>query len=184
MSDIIWGDEIAVNGKRPEWLADDQAMQYQHRIEQDGNWGNSPARHWNWNNEDWQCVTAIRLPADHPHYATLSAPTAPNTPAGYSDEVVGRISRALRAYARNDPSLILTGKSIAAELYALADLLPEPADGDLAEARELEAIASERNGFHDYAKALRAGEYDDDGPVRCTLNGIRRGRALAASEAS
>lgn len=72
-SSVEWGPAIAVDGKRPGWLAIDQVAQYQHRIERDGSWGKGAARHWNWNDEDWQCVTAIRLPADHPHYRQAEA---------------------------------------------------------------------------------------------------------------
>jgi hypothetical protein len=73
------------------------------------------------------------------------------------------------------PGIIYEARDL---LPLLKALLPEPVDADLVEARELEATAAEANGFEEYARNIRAGEYDDDGPVRCTLNGIKRGRAL------
>lgn len=63
MDDVVWGAEIAVDGKKPDWLAGDEVC----AIFDDGNWlygcGENPARGWCWVN-----VSAFKLLADHPHY--------------------------------------------------------------------------------------------------------------------
>jgi len=62
MSDIIWGEPIAVDGKRPEWLEDDVRISGRDGM-CDMWWILLPSA------VTWRPVTAIRLPADHPHYA-------------------------------------------------------------------------------------------------------------------
>lgn len=61
-------------------------------------------------------------------------------------------------------------------------IAPEPVDPLLVEAREIEARHCELAGFNARARQIRAGEYDEDGPVRCTLRGLRRGMELGRSD--
>ena len=56
MSDIVWGEPIEVNGVRPEWLRDDDIVQY------DGI-GAAPAAMWGLDGHG-----EYRLPASHPFY--------------------------------------------------------------------------------------------------------------------
>ncbi len=79
--EINWGPEIAVEGKRPAWLRGVQAC-----LMKTGAWctwqpptPRNPAEEWAWSHGDGRPnITAIRLPADHPHYATHNTPTAPS----------------------------------------------------------------------------------------------------------
>jgi len=64
MSDIQWGPEIKVYGKKPEWLEHDEKV-----LPQWGSYwypimGGAPAKCV----ADWLIVTAIRIPADHWYY--------------------------------------------------------------------------------------------------------------------
>jgi len=64
--EIVWGPAIAVDGKRPGWIADDVQCRAQDRFRKwygGGNGVNQPAEDWH-----WPTVSAISLPADHPHY--------------------------------------------------------------------------------------------------------------------
>lgn len=65
-----------------------------------------------------------------------------------------------------------------ARTAAIVAELPEPVDPDLIEARHQESEALERNGFIEGALRVRNGEMDEEGPVRCRLEGIKRGREL------
>lgn len=59
-----WGNEIAVNGVRPDWLRDDERISF--------NFGAgykfSNLEGWTPVNIEWRDKYAIRLPADHPYY--------------------------------------------------------------------------------------------------------------------
>jgi len=59
-----YGPEIPVNGKRPEFVRDDDMVQVQWRY---ATWGEYPASCI----QGWvSSITTIRLPATHPYYAT------------------------------------------------------------------------------------------------------------------
>ena len=77
--EIVWGPAIAVDGKRPGWLGE-----FADRIayQRNGNRWFGPHPQWPdmWSESDivgsgsgWGNVTAIRLPADHPHYRQTEA---------------------------------------------------------------------------------------------------------------
>lgn len=57
MSKVEWGPEIAVNGKKPDWLDNNEGITY--------SINDAPiaARHW-----PWVAMTEFRLPADHWYY--------------------------------------------------------------------------------------------------------------------
>ena len=74
--------------------------------------------------------------------------------------------------------LTSTIDQIASALRERGLIAPEPVDPLLVEAREIEARHCELAGFNARARQIRAGEYDEDGPVRCTLRGLRRGMEL------
>jgi len=64
---VQWGPEIVVDGKRPEWLKDDDRFCYFHN--EANYWVNdTKAEDWEEPIGGFRWVTAIRLPADHPHY--------------------------------------------------------------------------------------------------------------------
>lgn len=185
MSGVAWGPEIAVNGKRPEWLTQADVIDW--RWSAEGDWHATqfdhyarglPASHVSIENGAY----AIRLRADHPHYTRNVTPTQQDAISG---EVVERQRDALTWIADfaaskrrgTDDWFDLTE----IEQVARRALLPEPVDRDLIAAREAEAKASEANGFSDYAAKVRAGG-DDNGPVRLRYEGIKLGRALADGE--
>lgn len=61
---IEWGPEIPVNGKRPGWLADGTPIK---PVDNECEWmGYAVVQ--GVDHKWWPDVTAIRLPADHPHY--------------------------------------------------------------------------------------------------------------------
>jgi len=72
-----WGDPIAVDGKRPEWLKDGERIRRRDRDavdDRNDGWGRVGSEHeveakaLDWRN--W--VTHIRLPASHPYYLATS----------------------------------------------------------------------------------------------------------------
>lgn len=65
MTDIKWGEPIAVDGNRPEWLHDGELMQYQ--TSDRTKWFDMK---WGWG---WAVIGGdIRLPASHPYYLATS----------------------------------------------------------------------------------------------------------------
>lgn len=68
------------------------------------------------------------------------------------------------------------------EARAIVAELPKPVDPDLIEARRMESQQADNNGFIDYAVSVRNGDQDNEGPVRCRYDGIKRGRELAREE--
>lgn len=81
MTDIVWGDRIEVNAKRPHWIGDDQKLVviWDHAngiVSQPNAWTPallSETRH----TPSWDAVYAIRLPADHWAYKPLNAGLEP-----------------------------------------------------------------------------------------------------------
>ena len=69
--ETAWGDEIVVNGVRPEWLEDGVSLGYT----RDGHsWYGPDERFWTekdivGNCDGWNSVRAIKLRANHPHYS-------------------------------------------------------------------------------------------------------------------
>lgn len=186
MSAITWGPEIAVDGKRPEWLDTGPCKAFIDSSDAFHGWTDDwedtletdPAG-WKWVKDDGSPrITRIRLPANHPHYATQSHPTAP-IPSEVGPEVVERLQRAVQAYARNDRGLIASGKSVHAELVDLAGMLPEPVDEDLIAAREAVMSMTDRPF---YSWKIRDGEHDDSPLVQGALAAIKHCRALVAGD--
>lgn len=74
MTDIKWGHAIAVDGKRPSWLGDEQRFMLKaHDADSHGTWN---GEHTIWRGREWRDhykISAIRLPADHPHYRQTEA---------------------------------------------------------------------------------------------------------------
>jgi len=86
MTEIVWGPEIAVDGKRPNIDLDATPWQ----------WTDNRGRHWFTSNGfsgnyDWSTdFDHFRLPADHPHYATSKPHPAPS-PSEVGPEVLERL---------------------------------------------------------------------------------------------
>jgi hypothetical protein len=68
---IEWGDPIAVDGERPEWLRATEPFQW--RLEGTADF-NEESDNESWFDKDrmWTLPTAIRLPASHPYYLATS----------------------------------------------------------------------------------------------------------------
>lgn len=75
MGDVVWGPEILVDGKRPEWLARDQQVDWSSPSKPF--YGRITERAHEWAATDWACVSTIRLPADHPAYIAIDKGFAP-----------------------------------------------------------------------------------------------------------
>lgn len=102
-----------------------------------------------------------------------------------SPELVERMVALVRAYGHGAGLAFeqATGRSVFAEAMLLADLLPEPVDPDLIEAREIVAsghdvYAAESPWHANEAVKVRAGQDDRLFRVADTFAGIKRGREL------
>jgi len=168
MTDIEWGPAIAVDGKRPGWLADDDKAVcgcHGHEIRP--------------STTLWFSVESLRLPADHPHYRQ------PTPQADTKPDVTTRMEALVRGLAEGHRGSWTWAAEKIDEARAIVALLPEPVDPDLIEAREIVAkcckwfsnaadqrlmVPSILDGSWDEAKA---------GLVQATLAAIKRGRELA-----
>lgn len=105
--------------------------------------------------------------------------------AEISQELVERMATVIRAYAHSDGSHIKTGRSVHAELLAVASELPVPVDPDLLEAREVAASYCQKGSYISIsageasANHIRAGLRDDDTFVQAMLAAIKRGKEIA-----
>lgn len=86
---IKWGAEIPVDGKRPEWLADDVMVRF---IDPDGTVWNGAVKAGS--TSVWPIIGAIRLPADHFAYTVFAWNEAhpdeqPFIPWGGGDDAPG-----------------------------------------------------------------------------------------------
>lgn len=79
-----WGPEIAVNGVRPEWLRDD--VQISFKYSSGGEF--SILEDWFAPKITWEDKYAIRLPAEHPHYAQPSPADTVTVQVMSEDEAV------------------------------------------------------------------------------------------------
>jgi len=185
MTEIVWGDEIAVDGKRPKWLEDGDAV--------DVRWG-GPDHSWftadvpmgaEALHVEWEGAVAIRLPADHPRYATLRPATAPR-PSEVGQEVVLTAEQAemLRKTLAGIGACVGTTigrQTVFVPAHLVSDarqalaLLPEPVDADLVEARKMAADIG-IPGF--LWSQIGRGMCDGNPLVIGLLAGIQRGRAL------
>lgn len=129
MTEITWGPEIAVNGKRPDWLKDKDWVTFRNTASYSEKW--SEKHHA----EDIRFgggirsdpyVTLIRLPADHPHYATQQPRTAPSG-GEVGPEVLERMIACLRAAAAVAKDSVFGQSGYASEARAIVALL-EPVD--------------------------------------------------------
>lgn len=153
---IKWGEPIKVDGKRPDWLQGcvmcdlktDYGWTDSDSVEPD----DAPAEDW-----AWDVVTHIRLPHDHPHYATQQ--TTPAVP----QEVVERMVKLCKGMAA-DSRRVFTAEI--EEARAIVAML-EPVDGD-------EAIA---------VQMCKDGGWVTDGKGKeLVLAAIKKGRDLALAD--
>lgn len=74
MTDIGWGAEIAVDGKRLDWLTDAETSSIKWSVHTSPHdFGVSQPDVWKrFGNHDWEALHAIRLPASHPYYLATS----------------------------------------------------------------------------------------------------------------
>lgn len=190
-SPVEWGPEIRVDGKRPEWLGS-----FAKRIvyQRDGkDWYDpSPFSPDMWSERDisdnrdgWASVTAIRLPADHPHYRQ---PTTPERDPALWDRMAALVRRMGTIYRDAGSPAELPPRNYDMRDYAEArdiqNLLPKPVDPDLIEAREIAASMLEVAQGGTHIEETRRGERDGYVHVCIALAGIQRGRELAAPEVS
>lgn len=169
---IVWGPEIRVDGKRPEWLEGSVEVDWRHADDEFAGRGRALAGRLCFEGTHVaRPVAAIRLPADHPHYRQ---PTAPELDPALWDRIV----RAIHAYASGSPELITTGRSVYAEMQALSAELPKLTDPDLIEARR---IVKEVNLMSSYD--YEGGTFDETPIVQAALVALKRGRALAGEQA-
>src|SRR5215217_2294297 len=75
---VEFGEAIRVDGKRPEWLATDQAFDWSRTEGFTDGWLVSPANRLipqsvKFSSKEWACIEFIYLPTDHPYYAATSA---------------------------------------------------------------------------------------------------------------
>lgn len=159
-----WGPEIAVAGKRPEWLGDDGQ-------EISGRY--SPGAHDWYRGDadlasafDWKNLVSFRLPANHPHYAAKLA-------RGTSHDQLERMEALEALLKRVAADDIPLGEYLDIKKTARA-LLPESVDPDLVEARRIVAEALP-HGREDFL----AGKWDNTPSIQVPLACLKRGRELA-----
>lgn len=63
-----WGEAIAVNGVRPDWLRDDEVISFSTTRVDFGAWSDSDVGARVGDGWAWSIIRGIRLPADHPYY--------------------------------------------------------------------------------------------------------------------
>jgi len=102
MTEIVWGPEIAIDGKRPEWLEiSDFPSGSQGFARTSWGWVGNRDRSYPIEKWAWSIITHIRLPADHPHYTAFKPHPAPS-PSEVGPEVVERLIGAVRELAARD----------------------------------------------------------------------------------
>lgn len=151
---IVWGPEIQVNGKRPEWLTDQDTFAW---------YGSS----YRGKSHDWDGVGTIRLPADHPHYRQPSAPE--RDPASWN-----RMEALVRRMVNETPEH-LEGAWVREARAIIKDI----ASDELREAREVCAQAAIRAGQKDQADEYRNGRWDNGYTMDVAKLALRRGRELS-----
>lgn len=187
---IDWGAEIPVDGKRPEWLDGYDGPVRWFNCDQPCGVTLLKSGRLNWGNYygmEKGGVHAIRLPADHPHYAwqasghslgnnNLGTNDVPTPPQGIAPEVVtltgeqANMLRKLLAWVKAVPGPF-------ADEAAACLAMMEPVDGDLLEARR---IAADHVPFA--AEKLLSGQEDGTASIKAVLAAIKRGRSLAAGD--
>ena len=197
-SEVEWGPEIPVNGVRPAWLRQTDMVQLKTqmgwRAVHDG-WTDPkmspPLENWAWSHSNGgACIVAIRLPANHPHYAAGRATNAPTPPVqGQSgvrtgveclermEALVRRMADYYNTGSSDDEAIAHEALSWMREAHSLRALLLEPVDGDLVEARLI------ADGYLDApSKDIEDGGWDSSDVVQAALEAIKRGRALQMGE--
>lgn len=190
-----WGAEIPVNGKRPGWLkGNDEVLLQECGLPFYKT--SMLASEINWHSD----LEAIRLPADHPHYAQPTLPddltarmVAENerlrkaieralqcTPSIGSKYVglAGMTYRQVIKYDCGDPWAILRGALVASEPES------ELIDNDLIEARKIAGDYWMSKGDHLGQRRSVNGEMDGSRDIDIALAAIKRGRALERGEGS
>lgn len=131
-----WGPEIAVNGKRPEWLDPREIISgvYPAGIHTCYKGAADSVRVFDWSN-----LVSFRLPADHPHYARPEVNGNSRTPTP-SPELTARMVGAIRELAARDNgdgtvSLVGIQRTVQDAVEIAAEL--EPVNGDEAEIQKL-----------------------------------------------
>ena len=111
---------------------------------------------------------------------------APATPTRTALEQLEKYEGLLRRLAECSASLGEPGepvRKLVVEARAIVAELPEVADGDLLEARNVVMqVHKDRGYMNEDRAALDAGEYDNDQPVLIAVAAIKRGRALERGE--
>lgn len=164
---IVWGPEIRVNGKRPEWLADGDIIQWSWAGDGDVWLGKgTPARRY-FQPGEGDAILRIRLPANHPHYRQ---PTTPELDPALWDRMVALVRLIDRdwRYAQGE---------IFDQARAIVAALPKPVDPDDDATKQL---------LDDLGWALGSQPLDDVQPLaifNTVKTAIRRGRELAGEQA-
>ena len=187
-----FGPEIKVDGVRPDWLKSGQ----QHVMIYNGWWHHSDGRedpdHFGWCFSNGKPnITAIRLPANHPHYnltthtytvrpedeAALLAsdPLLRSTPdeQAVAPELVARLVELARSVATSSACTILQTVEAQKILAAL-----EPVDPMLLEARQVVAGLYEGQGVAHLREQALSGEGDEWFHTKVARAAIARGRQL------
>jgi len=169
-----WGAEIAVDGKRPEWLkAGPQPILLHNSV----GWHTfncenvDPAKvGWAFTSDGRPNVDIIRLPADHPHYRQGQASEAQTLTA---QEHLARMEALVRRMAALNPvsEVAMMHTHEFDEARALVAAMEPVVDGDLVEARNQLALYGWTSDDTDYQAVMDLAE-----------NCIKRGRALAEGE--
>lgn len=166
-----FGPEIKLeNGKRPEWLQDDERMQWKYQSGSTWYGEGSPARMYFEDGVMDETPVSIRVCATHPHYTT---PT-PDERAVAPELVVRLVELAKRLDkdAWDDPF-----HSMKDEARAIVAAL-EPVDPMLLEARQVVAGLYEGQGVAHLREQALSGEGDEWFHTKVARAALARGRQL------
>jgi len=125
--EVEWGPEIKVQGKRPEWLGDDEEFGWKGVNDE---W--TAFNDWTANELmlRWNEVSFIRLHANHSHYTKPATPTRTALEQRMEDCLKSLASEDIRSHQSDGvQAAIFEARAILAEL--------EPVDPDLQIAREI-----------------------------------------------
>lgn len=153
-----YGTPIPVNGKRPDWLGDDDMVRWHRTVGGGPFWdkgGGMPARQLIWNEH----IQLVRLKSDHPYYQS----------AEYRASVIDTSSEPEDEHAFAD-LLASHVRTLEAAGYTVTP--PDPLAAD----REFLAWLMDIIDFPGSAESWRGGSYDDKIPAAMEYLRANKGR--------
>lgn len=188
-----FGPEIKVDGKRPEWFTQSDAMNARLKVfgckERAVSPNADPVAKWGWDSVEY-----IRLPANHPHYNLIthtytvrpedeaallaSDPLSRSTPdeRAVPPELVARLVAVVKEQVEYHKDVTDPGPSLVEARAIVAAL--EPVDPMLIEARQVVAGLYEGQGVTHLREQALSGDGDEWFHTKVARAALARGRKL------